>query len=535
MSIETASSIVVKSPSTGQEMGSVPAMSAADVAAAIARATDAQAAWAARPLSDRLRMLFQARTILLRRADELARIIASEQGKPVMEAMTAEVMTGLDYLSFCINQGPRLLADVPRSHRMSFLADKRARVVLRPRGVTSVLSPWNFPFAIPFCQIAACVTVGNAVVMRPSTSTPFIALAIGEIFREAGVPPDALQIVTCRTGEAEALITDPRVKLVIFTGSTAVGREVLGKASRNLCRTVLELGGKDPFIVFDDAPIERAARGAVWSAFMNAGQACSSTERVYVQRKVVERFTTRVVELTREIVMGDPLDADTEMGPMTTEDGARKVAAQVEEAVSKGARVLTGGQRGEGRFYPPTVLTDVTHDMAVMREETFGPVIPIMAFDTEDEAVRFANACEYGLTASVWTGDHARARRLEEKLEAGVVTVNDANFTFAEAGCPWGGVKNTGLGRTHGPEMFAELVEVKYVSEDWSMRDKQLWWYPYEPSRIAFFKTAFNGMFAPTLATRVASLTALLPYFPLLAREANLPVVLSRIPQMLSE
>lgn len=533
MGSQTIERITVTSPYSGHEIGSVPALSASDIDKAIANARRTQPAWGGRPLSDRLDLLRLARGILLRRAEDIARLIASEQGKPVMEAMTTEIVTGLDYLSFCVQEAPRLLAELTRPHRMAFMAEKHARVAQQPRGVTSILSPWNFPFAIPFCQIAACLAVGNTVLLRPSTSTPLISLAAGEVFAEAGVPPGVLQVLPCRTHEAEALVTDPRIRLLIFTGSTEVGRELGARAAKGLCRTVLELGGKDPFVVFEDAPLERAARGAVWSAFMNAGQTCSSTERVYVQRPVLERFTARIVELACQLTVGDPLDPDTEIGPMTTEDGVRKVTAHVDDAVAKGARVLTGGRRGAGRVFPPTVLADVTHDMLVMREETFGPLLPIMAFDTEEEALRLANASEYGLTASIWTSDLARARRMEDLLEAGHVTVNDASFTFAEGGAPWGGVKNSGLGRTHGPESFADLVDVKYISEDWSTRDTQLWWYPYDSGRMAFFKTSFFAMFAPTLGMRVSSLLALLPSFPLLAREANLPQILGRIPQML--
>jgi len=527
--------IVVTSPFDGRTLGTVPAASTDDVRAAIGRADAAAEGWADLGVDARLRLLTAARGVLLARKDELARLVASEQGKPVMEALVAEIMSGLSALTYYIHETPKLLADAPRRHRLPFLADKHARLEVRPRGVTSVLSPWNYPFAIPFCEIAANLAAGNVVLLRPSTSTPLIALALIDIFHAAGVPRDVLQVITCRTREADPLVTDPRVRLLIFTGSTAVGRELMGRASKTLCRTVLELGGKDPFIVFADAPLERASRCAVWSAFMNAGQTCSSTERVYVHRSVIERFTERVVELTRALRVGDPLAPGTDVGPMTTADGVATVEAQVADALAHGAEVVIGGTRGEGRFFAPTVLRNVTHEMRVMRDETFGPLLPIMAFDSEDEAIRLANACDYGLTASVWTADRTLARRVTRRLESGTVTVNDANFTFAEAGAPWGGPKGSGIGRTHGPEGFAELVEVKFVSEDWSMRNRQLWWFPYEPARTRLFSTSFELLFSPSLTTRVASLVGLVPWMPLLAREADLPVILSRIPRMLTD
>lgn len=527
--------IIVRSPYDGAEIGRVEAASASQVEAAIARAHAAQPAWGARPLSGRLSALRRARGLLLHRKHEIARLIAREQGKPAREALVAEVMTGLGTLTYYIHEAPRLLADAPRPHRLPFLAEKKARMIVRPRGVATVLSPWNYPFAIPFGQIAANIAAGNVTILRPSTRTPLVADAIVRLYHEAGVPPDALQLVICHKAEAEPLVTDPRVRLLVFTGSTGVGRELGAKAAKNLCRSVLELGGKDPFLVFEDAPLERAARAAVWSAFMNAGQTCSSTERVYVQRSVFERFVERAVALTRSLVVGDPLAAGTDVGPMASAAGVDKVEAQVLEAVARGAQVLTGGERGEGCFFPPTVLVGVTNDMALMRDETFGPLLPVMPFDTEDEAVALANDCAYGLTASVWTADRARARRVSEKLEAGAVTVNDANFTFSETGAPWGGPKGSGLGRTHGPEGFAQLVETKYISEDWSMRDKQLWWFPYSPRTTRLFETSMDALFSPSLATRVASLAALTPWMPVLAKEANLPTILSRIPQMLRD
>lgn len=527
--------IVVTSPYDGRHLGTVPAASTAEVLAAIGRAHAAAPAWASRGVHGRLRLLKRARGILLARKDDLARCVSSEQGKPVMEALVVEIMTGLSALTYYIREAPRMLADAPRYHRLPFLADKKARLEVRPRGVASVLSPWNYPFATSFCEVVANLAAGNTVLLRPSASTPLTALALADVLHTAGVPRDVLQVITCRTAQADALVTDPRVRMLVFTGSTQVGRELMGRASRTLCRTVLELGGKDPFIVFADAPLERAARGAVWSAFMNAGQTCASTERVYVHRSVVEAFTARVVALTKTLRVGDPLAPGTDIGPMTTEDGVATVEAHVADAMEKGARVLIGGERGEGRLFPPTVLRDVTHAMTLMRDETFGPLLPIMAFDSEDEAVQLANDCEYGLTASVWTADRALARRVTHRLEAGTVTVNDANFTFAEAGAPWGGPKASGVGRTHGPEGFAELLEVKYVSEDWSMRDRQLWWFPYEPQRMQLFSRSLSLLFSPGLATRVASLAALVPWMPLLAREANLPLILSRIPQMLTD
>jgi len=531
----TAAAIVVTSPIDGEVIGSVPALGQPEIAAAIERAAAFQGGWGRTPWQERRAMLVRAREILIRRAEEIARLIAREQGKPVTEGLNAEIMPCLDALKFCALDARRHLEDEGLRHRLPMFAEKQSRVVATPMGVTSVLSAWNYPIGIPFIQIAYGVAVGNAVVFRPSSSTSLCGIAIGDVFHEAGVPEDALQVVTCPSSVAETLVTHPAVRLVLFTGSNEVGQHLMRLAADGPKKIVLELGGKDPFVVFPDADLERAARGAVWTAFMNAGQTCSSTERVYVHERVLEPFTRRVVELAGKLRSGDPLRPDVEVGPMTTEDGLRKVESQVRDAVERGARVLTGGERGAGRYYPPTVLADVTHEMAVMREETFGPLLPIMSFRDEDEAVRLANDCPYGLTASVWTRDRALARRMSSSLDAGIVTVNDANFSFAANEAPWGGPKASGVGRTHGRFGLEELVSYKLVSEDWSERSTQLWYHPYDAASYRFFVTALPALFAPALSQRAVGLLKLVPQFPRLAREASLPHILGRVPGMLRE
>ncbi|MBM3462525.1 MAG: aldehyde dehydrogenase [Armatimonadetes bacterium] len=525
--------IEIASPVDEQAIGTIPLMGAEEVAAALERAAGCQWEWGERPFAERAEMLVRARDILLGRAEEIAQLIAREQGKPCTEAVTAEVISSLDCLKWCAAEAEQFLQELPISHALPFMADKRSRCIVQPMGVTSILSAWNYPFAIPMCQAAMCVAVGNAAIFRPSSTTPHIGLAIGEIFRAAGVPQAAFQVVTCASSVAESLVTHEAVRLVMFTGSNEVGQRVMTLAAAGPKKIILELGGKDPSVVFEDADLTRAAHGVCWGAFMNAGQSCSSVERVYVQRSVLPAFTEAVVAHAREIVVGDPTSPDTEMGPMTTEDGVRKVEAQVADALARGARLLVGGKRLHGRYFEPTVLSEVTHDMLVMREETFGPLLPIMAFDTEDEAARLANDCPYGLTASVWTRDSRRAERMARRLEAGAVTINDVNYSFALCEAPWGGVKGSGLGRTHGRYGLQEMVSVKFISEDGARREKQLWWYPYDEAAYRFFIGALPAMFAPAMADRIPAILRLIPQFPRLAREANLPSILGRVPEMM--
>jgi succinate-semialdehyde dehydrogenase/glutarate-semialdehyde dehydrogenase len=303
---------------------------------------------------------------------------------------------------------------------------------------------------------------------------------------------------------AGALVEDPRVGKIVFTGSMATGRKVMAAAARNLTPVVLELGGKDPAIVCRDADLERAARGIVWGAFVNAGQTCASVERVYVDREVADAFVARVVDETRRLRVGDPASADTDVGPLTLERQRRVVEEHVQDAVARGAKVLVGGVRAEGPgwFYPPTVLVGADHTMRVMREETFGPVLPIMAVASLDEALALANDSEYGLTASGWTRDPETARRLQEGLSAGVVTINDCLYSYGEPTAPWGGVKHSGLGRVHGLAGLKEMVQAKYVSRDRG-RGPMFWWYPYGPELLRLAATAGPALHARSLWSRL--------------------------------
>lgn len=350
-------------------------------------------------------------------------------------------------------------------------------------GPTLVISPWNFPFLLGFCDVLSALTAGNTVVLRPSTSTPLVGLAVGEILQEAGLPPGVLNVAVCRIPQAEEMITNPLIQTIMFTGSTSTGRRIMELASRNLTNIVLELGGKDPMIILEDADLDRASQGAVWAAFMNCGQSCGAVERVYVAKKIAQALTEKVIALTRKLRVGNPLDPEIDVGPLATQSQLNIVEDHVEDARQKGARILWGGKRIEslpGYFYQPTVLTDVNHSMKIMTEETFGPVLPIMSVSDPEEAVDLANDSIYGLTASVWTRNRKMASLVAEKLETGTVTVNDHMFSFEEPAAIWGGIKQTGIGHSHGIYGLLDLVNIKFTSQDFTRNRSLLWWFPYE-------------------------------------------------------
>jgi acyl-CoA reductase-like NAD-dependent aldehyde dehydrogenase len=327
------------------------------------------------------------------------------------------------------------------------------------------------------------------VVLKPSELTPLIALKIGELFSRAGLPEGLLEILT-GDGSTGAALVEARVDKIMFTGSVATGKRVAEAAARYLIPVVLELGGKDPMIVLEDADIENAARGAVWGAFANAGQACASVERCYVHESIAPKFIERVVAETETLKQGVGTEAAVDIGSMTNERQLQIVENHVGDAKQRGARILTGGHRGgnpDGFFYQPTVLTNVDHDMTIMRDETFGPVLPVMTFRTDDEAVKLANDSVYGLTASVWTRNIARGRRIAERIEAGTVMVNEVVYTHGIAQTPWGGVKDSGYGRTHGRAGLLELVTPQHIHVNRISFLPDLWWFRYNQNAAKLF------------------------------------------------
>ena len=492
-------------PASGELLAEFPCASLAEVQVAVEAARRAQPAWQRAGVQHRADVLRRFQRRLQERKTDVARAITREAGKPYVEALLTEVVVTLDAAGFCASEAPALLLPQPVPHANPAMKSKTGRLLRQPYGVVGIISPWNYPFSIPASEAMAALVMGNAVVLKPSDFTPLAALELKSLLEEADVPRDVFQVVLGDGASGAALIASSIDKL-IFTGSVATGRKVAQAAGERLLPVVLELGGKDPMLVLDDADVALASSAAVWGAFVNAGQTCLSVERCYVHRSLYESFVAACADKARRLRVGNGLDPETEVGPLIHQRQLCIVEEHVADAVARGANVLAGGARLPElglNFYAPTLLAGVHHGMRLMREETFGPVLPVMAFDSDDEAVRLANDSEFGLAASIWTRHPARGEALAARLDAGTVMVNDVATCFGISEAPHGGIKASGLGRTHGRMGLEEMARLKYVDSDRLPGMRKVWWYGYGANFARQMEGFVDSLFARGLLARL--------------------------------
>ena len=450
----------VDDPATGLTLAEVANLGAAEATAAIAAADRAWPAWRSKTAKERGAILMRWFHLLHQHADDLARIMTAEQGKPLAEAR-GEVTYGASFIEWFAEEAKRIYGEtVPTTD-----ANKRYLVIKQPMGVCAAITPWNFPIAMITRKVAPALAAGCTVVIKPAEQTPLSALAVAELAQRAGLPPGVLNIVTADSERSIAigrvLCASDTVRHLSFTGSTEVGRILAAQCAPTIKKLSLELGGNAPFIVFDDADVDSAVEGAMISKYRNAGQTCVCANRLYVQDGVYDAFVEKLAAKVRGIRVGNGFDAGVTQGPMIDASAIAKIDSHVADAVAKGARVLVGGQRQGDRFYEPTVLADATSDMLCAREETFGPVAPVFRFHTEAEVIALANATEFGLASYFYSRDIGRIFRVGEALEYGMVGVNTGLISTAEV--PFGGVKQSGLGREGSHHGMADYVEIKYL------------------------------------------------------------------------
>ncbi|MGC5832859.1 NAD-dependent succinate-semialdehyde dehydrogenase [Ralstonia pseudosolanacearum] len=452
----------VTDPATGRVIGTVPAMGAAETRRAIEAAQAAQRAWRKVTARERARILRKLADLMLEHQQDLARILTAEQGKPLPEA-TGEIAYAASFIEWFAEEARRVYGDTIPAPQ----GDRRIVVNKEPIGVTAAITPWNFPIAMMTRKVGPALAAGCSMVVKPALETPYSALAFAELAARAGVPAGLLSIVT---GDAQGiggeLTANPVVRKLSFTGSTAVGRLLMRQCADDVKKLSLELGGNAPFIVFDDADLDAAVEGAMVAKYRNAGQTCVCANRFYVQRGIYDAFAARLSEAVRALRVGNGAEPGVQQGPLIHQRAMDKVRAHVDNAVAQGARVLVGGKPHAlsaqgGAFFEPTVIVDARPGMLVAHEETFGPLAALIPFDTEDEAVAAANDTEFGLAAYFYTRDLGRAWRVSEALESGMVGVNTGLISTAEA--PFGGVKQSGLGREGSKYGIDEYLEIKYV------------------------------------------------------------------------
>lgn len=487
--------IISVDPATGDAIGTVPNCSDDEVLAAVERSRVAFLKWKRTSFAERKAFVMSAREVILGDLDGIASLISRETGKPVAEALAMEIAPVLDLMQWIARGAEKMLRPQRIGLGLYSLMGRSSMIVYQPLGVVGIIPAWNYPFSIPLGEAAMALMAGNTVIIKPSELTPLTGLKIGEIFEKAGLPPDVVQIVTGGGLAGSALVKAAPDK-IMFTGSVATGKKILADAAEKMTPAVLELGGKDAMIVFDNANIELAAEAAVWAAFANSGQSCCSVERLYVQKGVAEKLTEKIIEKTEALKQGVGTDPDVSVSAMSSEKQIAIVEDHVDAFRKAGAKIMTGGQRngslaglssGGDLFYEPTVITGANNKMRPMQEETFGPTLPIAVFDNEEEAVAMANDSEFGLTASVWTGDRSRGRRVAERIEAGTVCINEVMYTHGIGRTPWGGFKNSGRGRTHGKEGLMELVQPQHIHTNRLPFLPNAWWLPYSSSAGSLF------------------------------------------------
>ncbi len=485
---EGASVFAQTSPLDGQPLPAVNETSAADVARAVERARVAQRAWADVPVRERAAIIARVKKRLLTRAEEIAELVHKECGKPLEEAALAEVLPNADLIDYWTTAIEELLDGTTLELDALAYPGKMGRIHKDPRGVIALITPWNYPVAIPLRTLVPALLAGNAVVFKPSEITPRAGALVASLFADL-LPAGVLELVQGGGDVGHALV-QADVDLVVFTGSVATGRRIAVACAERLIPCSLELGGKDAAIVLKDCKLERTANGLVWGAFTNAGQNCASIERVYIDKAIAGELIPKIVAAAKALRPG----VDTAV--LTTQKQCATVRRHLAEALASGAELLAGGAPDEGSLaFAPTVLQLTSEDTPLMREETFGPILPIVIVDGEDDAIARTNASKFGLTTSLWTKRINHAHELARRLRSGVVTINNHGFTAALPAAPWTGVGDSGYGITNSSHALAELTRARFVLEDRAGAKRELWWYPYTPvlRTIAFAMARARG------------------------------------------
>lgn len=506
---------VAKNPATGAEIGQVANTDMAKVPDMFAQARQAQRIWAERSFAQRAKAIRRMRDYIVEHAEELAQVVSQSNGKTLTDALGTEVLPCTLACDWYAKHAEKTLKEkkIPIDSVLFF--NKKSTLQRKPLGVVGIISPWNYPLSIPFGEVIMGLMAGNAIILKVAAATPLVGQAISRIIEAGNLPKGLFQQIVGSGGAVSTAFFENGIDKIFFTGSVGVGQQLMEQAAKTLTPLSLELGGNDPMIVLDDADLERATNGAAWAGFQNAGQSCGGVERVYVHESVYDKFVEMLAEKTRTLRHGADTNHQVDIGALTTQGQLNTVQQHVEDALQNGAKILAQSRPvgpQTGFFHPATLMVDTTEDMLLIREETFGPVVPVMKFSHIDEAIQLANNSHLALTSSVWSTDVKRARAIAEKLESGVTTINDHLYTHGLSEMPWGGWKHSGLGRTHGPEGLLEMTHAKAINWDMLKTKRNLWWYPFNENSYKALLNAQRFAYPRDKKEFVKSALGLTPY-----------------------
>lgn len=506
------------SPATGEVIGHVPLHTLEDFQQVMEQARSAQPGWAATPIKDRCMAMLRVRDYIVEHADELADTISKDNGKTRVDALATEVLPAAMGITYYVKNAPKFLKERMVTPGNILLANKLAKISRVPFGVVGIISPWNYPFGIPFPEVVMALLAGNAVVLKTASQTLLVGRALERCFMAGEMPKGVFSFINLPGRLAGDAMLEGGVDKLFFTGSVPIGKKLMAKAAESLTPVSLELGGNDAMLVCADADLERASTGAVWAGLQNCGQSCGGVERIYVHQDVYQSFLDMLSTKTRALRVGPDVDYNVDMGAITTTGQMETVQAHIDEALAKGAVIYAQSgcpSNSNGQFMPATILTEVDHGMLVMKDETFGPVLGVMKVENMEQAIELANDSNLGLTGSVWSQDRKYADSLAKRIRAGAVMINDHLMSHGLAETPWGGFKESGIGRTHGDIGFAEMTEPQVVIHDYlpGVR-KNMWWHPHSEDIYRGVRGIIDMLYGKGLFKRIGGVSGLLKIFP---------------------
>jgi succinate-semialdehyde dehydrogenase/glutarate-semialdehyde dehydrogenase len=517
--VSSSANTICRNPATGEILGYSPLTPVAELRTIFANAKIAQKSWTRLSIRRRAQYMSSVRDHIARHADEIAEVISKENGKTRIDALSGDVMPAVMGVDYYLKHAAKFLKEQTVLPGNILLANKLSKICRVPYGIIGIISPWNYPFNIPFAEVVTGLLAGNAVVLKTATQTQMVGRLIEKCFKAADLPRGIFNFVNLPGRLAGSAFLQNGVDKLFFTGSVAVGKQLMKEASKTLTPLVLELGGNDAMLVCEDADLHRAASGAVWAGLSNCGQSCGGVERIYVHEAVYEPFLSRLKEKVGALRVGIGSDFDKDLGIMTTQRQADTVRSHLEDALAKGAVIFARShqpeENGSGRILPAYVLTEVNHHMRVMREETFGPILGVMKVKNMHQAVVLANDSDFGLSGSVWSKNRKSARKLARRIQAGMVMINDHLMGQGMSEIPWGGFKASGIGRTHGSIGFDEMTQPQAIVDDlmFCVR-KNMWWHPHGKKIYRGVSGAIQFLYARSIIQRAGGLVDLLKIVP---------------------